>query len=671
MKKLNNLLTFIFIGLFAFACITDEDRFYSFDNIAAPANVNAVFDIAQDNTGLVTVLPNSEGGVKYLVEFGDGETKELKSMEAAQHTYAEGVYSVDITSYGITGLTTKVTKELNVTFKAPENLLVTIVKDAVNPKNVKVSATADFAAVIDIYFGDVQDEVATHVLPGEEAAHLYQEPGEYTVKVIAKSAGIATTEYTETIKIDAASDPIFLPIDFESFTVKYAFADFGGVASSVVDNPDQSGVNSSARVGQSIKTAGAETWGGSTITLGEAIDFSAKKNFTMKVKSPKVGSVVKLKIENLDDANINMEVDATTTVADEWEELSFDFSAVDMSKTFHRVIVFFDFGNVGDGSTYLFDDVKLKFAEAPTSFMIEDFEGVAPEFTAFGNAAVEVVANPDKTGNNTSVNVVKMNKAAGAETWAGAYFKVTTPLDLDTYKNIKVKTWSPKAGVVVKLKLENADASIVHEVDLNSTVANAWETLSYDFSAAPEADYVTIVVFFDFGNIGDNSDYYYDDIELANEGGRVISESLENFEGDLPVFTDFGNATTEVIDNPDASGINTTAKVVKLTKASGAETWAGSFFDAGSIDLDTYKKISVKTWSPKAGIVVKLKLENADASVVHEVDLNTTVTNSWEQLTYDFSAAPAASYTKVVIFFDFGNAGDDSVYYYDEVELTN
>jgi len=64
-------------------------------------------------------------------------------------------------------------------------------------------------------------------------------------------------------------------------------------------------------------------------------------------------------------------------------------------------------------------------------------------------------------------------------------------------------------------------------------------------------------------------------------------------------------------------------------------------------------------------------LENADASVTHEVDVTNTTENAWEELIYDFSEAPAADYIKVVIFFDFGNAGDDSVYYYDEYELTN
>ncbi len=77
------------------------------------------------------------------------------------------------------------------------------------------------------------------------------------------------------------------------------------------------------------------------------------------------------------------------------------------------------------------------------------------------------------------------------------------------------------------------------------------------------------------------------------------------------------------------------------------------------------------TYAPITGAVIKLKLENADASIVHEVDLLSSVSNEWEQLVYDFSGAPAADYTRIVIFFDFGNPGDDSIYYYDEFQLTN
>ena len=54
------------------------------------------------------------------------------------------------------------------------------------------------------------------------------------------------------------------------------------------------------------------------------------------------------------------------------------------------------------------------------------------------------------------------------------------------------------------------------------------------------------------------------------------------------------------------------------------------------------KQIRFKSYSPFVGKVVKLKLENADASITHEVDMLTTVANSWEQLTYDFIDAPDA-----------------------------
>jgi len=170
---------------------------------------------------------------------------------------------------------------------------------------------------------------------------------------------------------------------------------------------------------------------------------------------------------------------------------------------------------------------------------------------------------------------------------------------------------------------------------------------------------------------GDDSVYYFDEIELASDA--VASEGFQDFEGAAPVFTVFGNiADIEVIANPDASGVNTTANVAKLSKTAGAEVWAGTFFELdAALDLDTYSNIRVKTWSPKSGVVVKLKLENADASVTHEVDVTNTTASAWEVLTYDFSGAPAADYVRVVIFFDFGNAGDDSEYYFDEFELTN
>ena len=49
------------------------------------------------------------------------------------------------------------------------------------------------------------------------------------------------------------------------------------------------------------------------------------------------------------------------------------------------------------------------------------------------------------------------------------------------------------------MKLENEDVSVEYEVDATTSSANSWEELIYDFSGAPTADYVRVVIFFDFG----------------------------------------------------------------------------------------------------------------------------------------------------------------------------
>ncbi len=208
MKRYKNILALLFISLLVFSCLTDEDELYSFDYITEPTNVDAVFDVTQDNTGLVTIVPNSEGATKYTVDFGDGTSEELKMLESVSHVYPEGVYQVEITAHGITGLTSSVTKQLNVAFKAPENLVVVVENDEFVSKKINISATADFATVFEIYFGETEDEEPTLVLPGEVASHIYADAGEYEVFLRAKSAAIATLDTTFTVTATEILGPV-------------------------------------------------------------------------------------------------------------------------------------------------------------------------------------------------------------------------------------------------------------------------------------------------------------------------------------------------------------------------------------------------------------------------------------------------------------------------------
>jgi len=139
MKLFKNLAVFILVLMVAGSCKKDIDNLKVLDNVTAPANVTAFFDITQDTTGMVTIVPGAEGVTEFLITFGDVVDEEATVFgvtEVITHKYAEGTYNVGITASGITGLTSKIEKEITVTFIPPENLVVTIVPDATNPKTI-------------------------------------------------------------------------------------------------------------------------------------------------------------------------------------------------------------------------------------------------------------------------------------------------------------------------------------------------------------------------------------------------------------------------------------------------------------------------------------------------------------------------------------------------------
>jgi hypothetical protein len=98
------------------------------------------------------------------------------------------------------------------------------------------------------------------------------------------------------------------------------------------------------------------------LTLSEPINFAISRTFKMKVFSPRAGARVLLKVENSSNPSQNFEREVATTVAGAWEELTFDYGAINTSNVYDRVVVIFELGTPGDGSanfTFLFDDLRL------------------------------------------------------------------------------------------------------------------------------------------------------------------------------------------------------------------------------------------------------------------------------------------------------------------------
>ena len=137
-----------------------------------------------------------------------------------------------------------------------------------------------------------------------------------------------------------------------------------------------------------------------------------------------------------------------------------------------------------------------------------------------------------------------------------------------------------------------------------------------------------------------------------------------DFENEDPEWTTFGNSTYQIINNPDASGINTSGRVLETVH--GNETWAGLFVNLeNNLDFSAQTTIKLKVWAPITG-TFRMKLESqADPNNFVEVDATVNATNSWEELTFDFSGTPT-EYDRLVIFpgWNVANAG---TFYVDDI----
>lgn len=282
------------------------------------------------------------------------------------------------------------------------------------------------------------------------------------------------------------------------------FEVFGGQSYQQVANPDPTGINTSSMVGETVH--GNETWAGLFHTIGSTLDFSQKNGFKLKVWSP-VEGVARLKLENSENTEEFIEVDANMTETNQWSELTFDLSGA-ATETYDRVVLFFDFGN-SDPNTFYFDDVEFVELGAPITEVNIDFEDGGPEFATFGGQEYQVISNPDPSGINTSGMVGE--SIHGFETWAGQSTDLDGKLDFSQNTAFKMKVWSPVIGTM-KFKLENSsNTDESFEVDVTNTKTNEWEELEWNFEGQPSDLYDRLVIFFDFGNSDPNT-FYFDDI---------------------------------------------------------------------------------------------------------------------------------------------------------------
>lgn len=494
-------------------------------------------------------------------------------------------------------------------------------------------------------------------------------------------------------------EPLELPITFENEAVDYAFENFAGGVSSVIPNPDQSGENTSATVAQMVKETG-EVFGGSVLELDEPIDFSTNKLFQMKVWSPRVGARVLLKVENAGNPGIFFEKEDTSTVANQWETLSFDYNGINEINEYSRIVLIWDLGVVGDGSpnfTFFYDDIELIEGGTvlPQVDLPIDFEDGTLDYglTDFGGTVSSIVTDPEDAGNT----VVQTVRTAGSQVFAGTTIgqplglENPVPFDFDN-TGMSARVWSPEAGVIVKLKVEQVgNPGIFVEQDVLTTVAGAWETLEFDFSSPVagglnlDLDYDLVTIFFNFGadpGTTPEQTYFFDDINFAPGVGGFIPIELP-IDFDTPDVTfglvDFGGNVSEIIPDPEDAGNN----VVQSIRTEGADFFAGTSVPVGGLTNRIpfepgSTTMSIRVWSPEVGVPVRLKLESTDLpGLVAEKEIPTTTSGEWETMVFDFSEdalVPVdvnADFNFISVFFNFDvdqvNPAPEQIYLWDDI----
>jgi hypothetical protein len=129
------------------------------------------------------------------------------------------------------------------------------------------------------------------------------------------------------------------------------------------------------------------------------------------------------------------------------------------------------------------------------------------------------------------------------------------------------------------------------------------------------------------------------------------------------------NPPLEFIANPDPGGINTSAKVAKFIARQAGQPYALFFTDDdGQFTFDaTNSTVKIMVWKPVIS-PVHFKVEGATGTPTELTGTN-SLTNQWEEITFDFSGVIGQTYNRLVILPDFYARPQDNTMYVDNIQV--
>ncbi|MFY9242403.1 MAG: hypothetical protein WAO74_05185 [Polaribacter sp.] len=678
MKKIKNIYKFLFVLFLAVAC-DEELRDISFaDNIAPPSNIAAAYNITQDNTGLVTITPSAEGATNFEIYFGDATTApaKLAQGENVKHTYAEGTYNVKIVAANLNGNEAEATQQLVVSFKAPENVVVTIANDAAISKQVNVNAKADFATMYEFYSGEtgVTQPVKTANI-GETLNYVYQNPGTYSIKVIVKGGAIETTEYMQDFEVTE----ILAPIASASNPPSRNDVDVISIFSDAYT--DVAGSNFYPNWGQNTQYTEFDLNGDAMIQysnlnyqgidIGSEIDASSMEMLHIDIWTADATSIDIYPLPNgvqpADERFVTKQL-----VVNEWN--SFDIPMTDFTDQGLPVNTLKQFKFVGSGTVFI---DNLYFYKAPTGasppLLSDNFEGNGniPAFS--GDAAgANVIDNPFNNAGNFSSKVLEYKDTGGQ--YANIQFTAPSKFDLKNGQSVfSIKLYVPSSSITgsqpnqVSLKLQNSGLggnSWQTQTEIIKTIVlDQWQTVTFNFETdnwinlnnngvdpdpVDRTDLDKVVIQLNSENNNDAvtgfiDDFYYGLAQIP-ETAPIVRDGFEGFGTIAAWVGDAAGANTSFA-NPFINSDNNSPTVLEYTDTGGQYANV-NFTITEKFNLVNKNVFSIMIYVPSSSISgsqnnqVSLKLQNSDLGgnswQTQTEIIKDIVLDQWQTITFDF-----------------------------------
>ena len=482
--------------------------------------------------------------------------------------------------------------------------------------------------------------------------------------------------------LGVSPDPNILD-DFEcQGNITYTFAN--ATWNEVVTNPNPTGINNTDRVGEFIHWgAGNDGAFGGSLDLAPIDLTNSGGQFKMDVHPSEVGLPIVFILQDSNGADLANQT-ALTTVAGEWETLSYDMSDALTSNDVSKIVLVVASGDSVQHVVY-FDNIRLDTVSVspcagitPEPSIFDDFECQGNFTYTFANATwAEDVANPNASGINTSAKVGQFIHWGDSTDGAFGGSLNLAPIDLNFYgTTLTIDVHSSASGLPVTVVFQDAAGADILAQNANTTVAGQWETLSYDFSGASGP--VSKVVFVVSPNDTVQHELYFDNIRLDTSTAIATCPGIAP---DVDVMEDFDcqrnttytstDGSLAVIINPDTTGINTSDNVGEYTRSSLSADAITADFNLAPLDFATHNQMKLDVWDASVPSVVEITLLDAAGISLATATATTSVGNAWEQLNFDFQLVPfTASVAKATLQFDSGSSSaSNKVYYYDNWKM--